>query len=139
MTWHKSFSARKQIGDVLENRFSKEVHCSCGGAFRFIGDEYPGCPDFTCEYCGLLVDIKYSPQAERTGNLSISSRPWNGYPEDLIIVTSINFGWVGQVKRLITPLNNRPLQSTHRERATSFVLIPLKNFVPLNSLGFHID
>lgn len=136
MAWHDSFRTRKKIGDVLEQRFPNEVRCSCGGEFRFIGDTYPGCPDFTCDYCGLLVDVKHSPQAAQTGNLAISSRPWDGYPDDLFIVTDTGKGWIGQAKSHISTLNRRPLQSTHQKRATTFVLIPLSSFIPLPALGF---
>lgn len=136
MKWHANAQTRHKLGTQLEDRFQDEWQCGCGGDFAFIGDNYPGCPDFTCDNCGLLVDIKYSPQAEKTNNLAISARPWNGYPDDLLIVTSYKGNWVGQAKKQITPLNTRPFDATHKTRPTKFFLIPLRNFTRLEFLNF---
>jgi len=136
--WHDDENKRKQHGDELEKLFAKQVRCSCvgKGKFIFIGDRYPGCPDFTCEYCGQLVDVKNSPQAEQTGNISVSAKPWSGYPDQLLLVTKISGKWIGEYKRFIHVQNRRPYKPTHAARATEFYLISWKPFQRLTTLGY---
>jgi len=145
MKWHDSAQYRKSLGDRVENRFAQQVHCHCGGEFRYIGDAHPGFPDFTCDDCGQLVDVKYSPQARNTGNLSISERPWESYPDDLMIVTMLNESgrstaeWIGQFKKSLNTLLQKPLPATHRSRPTNFYLVSLDSFKPLIYFGFQVQ
>src|SRR5688572_19499078 len=106
--WHEDANTRKRVGDALENLFAKEVRCHCGGEFQFIGHRYKGCPDYTCDYCGQLVDVKGSPQAERTGNLAVSAIPWSKYPDELLLATKVKGQWVGEYKRFIAVKNKTP-------------------------------
>src|SRR3990167_8521161 len=99
MKWHDDANIRKRGGDAAENLFTAEVACLCGGQFNFIGELRPGFPDFTCNFCGQLVDVKSSPQAERTGNISVSAIPWDNYPPDVLIVIKIKGVWIGQFKQ----------------------------------------
>jgi len=143
MKWHDDANTRARIGNEVEDKFSDAVICSCGGRFNFIGDSYPGCPDFTCENCGQLVDVKSSPQAERTGNLSVSVVPWSNYPDELLIVMQIAGRWIGEYKRYIQLLDSAPQKATHHSQHpkfgnTSFHLIAWKNFRSLESLGFQL-
>lgn len=139
-TWHESAERREQLGKELERRFTKTVRCACGGDFKYIGDMKPGIPDFTCEDCGQLVDVKYSPQAESTGNLSVSAIPWQHYPEDLLLVTRIRGKWLGEFKRYIEPEPGVPRQPTHhlinrRLGNTQWRLISWRRFRPIAEVG----
>lgn len=141
--WHDSAEKRKAIGDSAEREFEKEVRCVCGGRFAFIGDSYPGCPDFTCEQCGALVDVKSSPQSKQTGNLAVSSIPWRNYPGDLLLVTNVSGKWIGEYKRNII-LVGREQSPTHSPDgsqlgATRFYLISWKTFRTLSDLGFTVE
>lgn len=141
-TWHDSAAVRLAVGQAAEARFARQVRCSCGGRFNFIGAQYPGCPDFTCEYCGQLVDVKFSPQAEATGNLAVSAIPWSKYPDDLLLATVYRGRWVGAFKRDLRPRDPQARAATHgdgaRYRGTRFHLIPLAGFVALVELGFTV-
>jgi hypothetical protein len=137
--WHDNAKTRKEIGDELEQQFEKQVRCHCGGRFSFIGDRYKGCPDFTCESCGQLADVKTSPQAIKTGNIAVSARPWAGYPDEMLLVTNIDGKWIGQYKRFIVVKNSRPFESTHRTQATSFHLIAWSQFRSLRTLGYKFS
>lgn len=144
MTWHSDPSKRKQYGDMLESAFAKEVRCSCSDSFVFIGDAYLGNPDFTCKNCGLLVDVKGSPQAERTGFISVSAKPWKGYPWDLLLVTKIGGIWIGEYKKHIHLENECPHAPTHRStnshlKNTRWHLISWRQFRKLTDMGFTIN
>jgi hypothetical protein len=135
--WHQNASTRKRGGDRAEQRFAKQVRCHCGGQFRFVGKLRPGFPDFTCENCGQLVDVKSSPQAEQTGNLAVSAIPWSHYPDEMLLVTQINGQWIGEYKRYISVQNYKPYRPTHAARATEFYLISWKAFHRLAELGYR--
>ena len=140
MAWHASVENRKAVGDQGERSFAASIICVCGGHFRFIGDAYPGCPDFTCDTCGQLVDVKSSPQSERTGNLAVSVIPWRHYPDDLLLVTKINGRWIGEYKRNIQ-LVVKDRAPTHNSADaqfgnTRFHLIAWKDFKALALLGY---
>lgn len=132
MVWHDSDKKRKAIGDKAEKRFQNEFHCLDGGRFVYIGDQYRGCPDFTCENCGRLVDVKFSPQAEQTGNIAVSATPYDKYPDDLLIVTFVNGRLIGEYKKFIhipTPVAREPAhQKPGTYPNTKFYLIPWMQF-----------
>lgn len=139
MTWHNDPNRRKAMGDSGEDSFAAQCICPCGGHFDFIGDRRIGFPDFTCDNCGQLVDVKTSEQAERTGNLAVSSIPWDHYPEDMLLATCINGKWIAEYKRNIRPKNSRPFDPTHNSQGshlknTSFYLISWKCFRPWSKL-----
>ena len=139
--WHANAETRKAIGDQAESTFAAQMACVCGGRFKFIGDAYAGCPDFTCDRCGQLVDVKTSPQAIRTGNLAVSVVSWRHYPDDLLLVTKINGQWLGEYKLNIrlASQNHAPAHAstgTHFKN-TSFHLIAWKDFRPLTVLGYQ--
>lgn len=136
MTWHYNPKTRKAIGDHAEMLFEKQVRCSCGGQFSFIGDSYPGCPDYTCEYCGQLADVKSSPQSDKTGNIAVSAIPWENYPDDLLLATIVNGQWVAEYKRNIRVSNQRPFDSTHS--GTKFHLVACRQFRSISELGFKV-
>ena len=143
MLWHSDVSRRKQVGDECEVDFVRRVTCSCGGRFSFIGNLRYGFLDFTCGYCGQLVDVKCSPQAERTGNISVSRRPFDEYASDVLIVTRINREWFWEYKSNIHVLNKTPLQSTHKSQIgplkdTDFYLISWRGFRRLTEMGFTV-
>lgn len=140
MVWHDDAKIRKAMGDELETLFKSDVTCACGGRFVFIGDALPGSPDFTCNNCGRLVDVKSSPQAEQTGNIAVSAKPWQNYPDDMLLVTRINEAWIGEFKKFIITRNQRPFEPTHNSRGTHlkntrFYLISWKQFKPICELG----
>jgi len=137
--WHENAVTRKRGGDQAENLFAKEVRCHCGGHFEFIGSLRPGFPDFTCDYCGQLVDVKSSPQAEQTGNLAVSAIPWSHYSYNTLLVTKINGEWIGEYKLYISVKNHSPYQPTHKSRATKFHLISWKPFRPLTEIGYQVS
>ncbi len=139
MQWHDNADTRKKYGDELEDLFVQSTRCSCGGQFEFIGDKKAGWPDFTCDNCGQLVDVKSSPQAEQTGNIAVSATPWKNYPEDLLLVTRIKGDWIGEYKKFIRTLNDQPFSPTHNSRPTRFFLISWKQFRKLEALGFAIN
>lgn len=138
MTWHDDVKTRASFGERAEAQFKRDVRCHCGGAFAFIGDRYPGCPDFTCEKCGQLVDIKYSPQVERTNNIAVSAIPWSRYPDDLLLVTFYRGKWVTAYKRDIITINDDPFAPTHRIKATRFHLIACKQLRPIETFGLSV-
>lgn len=141
--WHEDPNARKRVGDALEKLFPKEVKCYCGkGDFQFIGDSYPGREDYTCDYCGQLVDVKGSPQAERTGNLSVSAVPYSKYAPETLLVTKVKGQWIGEYKRLIFVKDATPRESTHHSnngkfKNTKYILIPWKQFRNIRELGYR--
>ena len=137
--WHDDPIIRQQIGDQAEKQFPLQVRCHCGGTFQFVGDRRAGFPDFTCENCGQLVDVKNSPQAERTGNIAVSVQPWEGYHEHMLLVTKVRGQWIGQYKMFIYFASRGPLEPTHTVRATRFHLIPWKQFMPLKELGYCVE
>lgn len=138
MKWHEDAKTRANIGDQAESRFARDVRCHCGGEFTFIGNAYPGCPDFTCSNCEQLVDIKYSPQAERTGNIAVSAIPWSKYPDDLLLITFYHGKWIAGYKRDIRTSNNDPFAPTHRSRATRFYLIACDQLQPIQDFGLTV-
>ena len=141
--WHEDTDERKRIGEQMQDLFQKSVRCSCGGKFKFIGDLQAGFPDFTCDYCSQLVDVKSSPQAERTGNLSVSAIPWNNYPDDVLLVTRIKGRWLGEFKRNIATINAKANEPTHKSqheslKNTQWFLISWRVFSELETLGYGI-
>jgi len=143
MKWHDNENTRKRLGDEAEKLFEQQVRCRCGGHFKFIGDAWKGCPDFTCENCGQLVDVKSSPQSEETGNIAVSARPWADYPDEMLLVTRIKGRWIGEYKRHIA-INGQPRKSTHNSthsylKNTEWYLIPWKNFPNLSDLGYLFE
>lgn len=142
MVWHDNCDTRKAYGDLAENVFADTCRCSCGGRFDFIGDKQKGFPDYTCDNCGKLVDVKYSPQAEDTGNIAVSSIPWDHYPDDLLLVTFIKGKFIGAYKKDIQTINRTPRNPTHFTKGvfgnTQFYLIPWAKFSDLEELGFSV-
>lgn len=141
--WHDDANRRKHGGDVAESLFAAQVRCHCGGRFSFVGNVKAGFPDFTCENCGQLVDVKSSPQSERTGNLSISAIPWQGYPDEMLLVTRIKGIWLGEYKRHIV-VKEQPRQPTHNSRHaylknTEWYIIPWKNFREISVFGYNVQ
>lgn len=144
MKWHDNAHTRKAIGDKSEGSFTEQVHCHCGGYFNFIGSLRPGYPDFTCSECGQLVDVKSSPQAEQTGNLSVSAIPWNNYPGDMLLCAFVKGQWIGEYKGKISTKNIRPFAPTHNSRDsqlgnTEWYLISWRNFSTLQQLGYKVN
>jgi hypothetical protein len=137
--WHQNAATRKRGGDRSEKLFARQVCCHCGGSFRFVGNVRHGFPDFTCENCDQLVDVKSSPQAERTGNLAVSAIPWSHYPDNMLLVTQVNGVWIGEYKKFISTENQTPYRPTHRARATEFYLISWRNFSRLSDLGYQVS
>lgn len=135
-TWHSDPNNRKSIGDNAERLFQKHVRCLCGGEFDFVGDRGPGFPDFTCDYCGVLADVKSSPQSEKTGNIAVSAIPWENYPDDVLLVTLIKGQWLTEYKRNIQVLNRTPFESTHS--GTKFHLVAWKQFRDISEFGFKV-
>jgi hypothetical protein len=139
MAWHDNDKNRKAFGDMAEKRFANQFRCSCGGQFDFIGDKGPGYPDFTCDNCGRLVEVKFSPQAEQTGNISISAIPWDGYPDDLLVVTFINGRLIGEEKQNIHIQEPVAREPTHHKlgnyKNTRFYLISWMQFRESEELG----
>lgn len=136
MAWHSDPNTRRAIGDNAEKLFAEQVRCHCGGEFDFIGTLRPGFPDFTCMLCGQLVDVKASPQSERTGNISVSERPWEGYPDDMLLVTRIGERWLAEYKRHICVSNKIPFASTHS--GTRFHLIAWSQFKDISEFGYKV-
>jgi hypothetical protein len=138
--WHDRAQKRAQIGGEAEEAFARQTRCHCGGIWNFIGDIYPGCPDFTCIECSQLAEVKTSPISINTGNISVSVEPWQHYPPDLALVTKINRTWKAGYKHQIEPVG-RPLASTHTGAArvdgknlgsTAFILISWNDFQDFN-------
>lgn len=136
MRWHDSANIRKRGGDAAESGFAAQVRCHCGGQFNFIGNLRAGFPDFACDNCEQLVDVKSSPQAERTGNLAVSAIPWSHYPDDMLLAAFIGGRWIGEYKRDIQPSNQKPYEPTHRDRPTRYHLISWRGFRSLSELGY---
>jgi len=141
-TWHADENKRKAIGDEYEDLFPQQVNCHCGGAFVFVGNVKRGFPDFTCDNCGQLADVKSSPQSERTGNIAVSQIPWDNYPDDMLLVTNIGGQWLGAYKRHID-LGSVSRAPTHaqagRFASTRFYLIGWRQFRSLNLLGYKVS
>ena len=142
MAWHEDAGTRQKIGNEYEQAFAEQVICRCGGQFNFIGNSYPGCPDFQCGDCGQLVDVKGSPQFEQTGNISVSAIPWGNYPSDLLLVTCIRSRWIGEYKKYIFKISDVFLTTHHSKHSylgnTNYRLISWKEFRDLDSIGYGI-
>lgn len=137
--WHSDERIRKKIGDGAEDLFEAQVRCYCGGKFQFIGDQRIGFPDFTCEYCGQLVDVKSSPQAEKTGNIAVSEIPFSKYSDNTLVVVNIKGEWLGEYKGYIKVKNKNPYSPTRHSpgkfKNTRYHLITWKNFRRLDAIG----
>jgi len=143
MAWHSNANTRKRGGDQAEKLFAKHVLCHCGSRFKFIGNRRKGFPDFTCENCGQLVDVKSSPQAEQTGNIAISAIPWSHYHDETLIAVFIHGEWIGQYKQFIYVPDPEPRKPTHDGRHsylknTDWHLISWKSFPKLSDLGYIV-
>ena len=141
--WHEDARNRKKIGEDSEAVFSMTITCKCGGRFKYIG-KYMGGPDFKCESCGQLVDVKSSPQAEQTGNISVSSVPFSHYTNSTLIAVMIKSTWLGEYKENIHPRNSTPNAPTHSSsdsslKDTSWYLVSWRSFKTLESLGYSVS
>jgi len=112
--WHNDFEARKAIGDKAEAEFQRTFLCQCGGRFVRNDVAYRSAPDFRCERCGQLVDVK-SPPGKWNGVLNISERPYQNYAPDLIIAVHIGKQWKG-IRRINTTAEG-PFASAHGNSA----------------------
>ncbi len=136
MPWHDGIDAREREGLGAEEEFINGFRCHCGGRFQEL---HTFKVDATCDNCGQLVNVKTSPDTEKWGNITISSRPLDGYPDDLLIVVRRALDkdeagrWVGCFACDVQ--KDGPHKSTHKERATPFYKISLSTFVPLEALG----
>jgi hypothetical protein len=143
MKWHDDANTRKEIGAGYERQFENEIRCHCGGSFSFIGSQQAGFPDFTCDNCGQLVDVKSSPQAERTGNIAVSAIPWSHYPDDMLLVAYVKGRWIGEYKQNITVKNKNPFAPTHRSnnsnlKNTDFHLVSWRQFRDIRDMKYSI-
>lgn len=131
---HKDEKKRKQNGLPIEKQFAAEFDCACGGSLCR-PDHYWEC-DWECDTCGMKFEVKQV--SERTGNIAISEKAWNGYDDDILIVTQTDGVWYGEDKQTITETCNcihdaRP--STHASTGgyngqaydSSYYLIPLRS------------
>lgn len=140
--WHENADERKKFGDKSEALFVDMVACRCGGKFARY-DNLMGQPDFKCESCGQLVDVKGSPIAGGTGNITVSARPWNNYTDRTLIAAMIDCRWLGEYKKNIHTTNSLPNAPTHSSthtalKNTSWYYVSISNFKALESLGYHI-
>jgi hypothetical protein len=139
MAWHDDEKTRKALGDKAEKAFSEKFRCYDGGQFVFIGNQYPGCPDFTCDTCGRLVEVKISPQMEQTGNIAVSAIPWDEYPDNLLLVTFVDERLLGEYKEFISLQERTARKPTHngtgKFKNTKFYLISWKQFRESGELG----
>jgi len=127
---HKSAAERERHGDAAEREFLQDWRCRCGGAFER-NDRLPGDPDFCCQLCGLRVDVKatFPPRP------SISQRPFDGYPDHLVVARQVGPGrWVGAEKRTLAGCKSGPFPASHSERPTWFYRFPATAFKPLEAL-----
>lgn len=131
--WHEDPEIREELGDSAEDEFIETFKCHCGkGQFQFIGTEV--LPDFTCDYCGQLVDVKTSPKTEKWGNVTISQIPFDNYPDDLIIAVRRSNGvWCMAYKQGL--IVDGPHPPTHSSRPTWFYKVALDQFVSPEELG----
>lgn len=129
MKWHEDINKRIAIGDEAEDEFPEVYACHCGkGTFQFIGTAT--LPDFTCDHCGQLVDVKNSPRALETKRLPISQIPFNHYANDLIIALRLAPGiWSGCYRS--DAIFEGPYPPRHKERGTHWYMISLENWQPL--------
>lgn len=136
--WHNDAQTRKQIGLPLEDKFAKEFSCECGGTF--VKSKRYWMPDLTCDTCGRQIDIKFSPQTERTGNIAISANAWHKYTNDTMIVTYVTGSWFGMDKEDIEEncdCIHDAIDSTHPNSGgynggrydSSFYLIPVNSLL----------
>lgn len=138
--WHAGIDgarARQSKGDEAEEEFRRTFLCSCGGEFVYLHTYEI---DLKCDNCGLLVNVKTSPATELYGNITISQRPFDAYPPDLVIAArrenhSDEAGrWVVCVRK--DAEFKGPFAPTHRFRPTKFYKVSLSRFVPPEALGF---
>jgi hypothetical protein len=143
MPWHDDADDRRAHVDEAECAFAAKVRCACGGRFAIIGDQQPSFPDFTCDGCGQLVDVRISPRAEQTGRLAVPARAWQHYPEDVLLITRVKGQWIGEFKRFIRAEKARPFEPTinshgTRQKNERFDLIPWRLFRPAQELGLVV-
>ena len=141
--WHKNASHRRVVGSHAEAEFDYTWLCHCGGEFAKNDVEIIWYPDRICKKCGQLVDVKSPPQAAKYGKMLISQEPFDNYGDDLILVWRKNIDangsvipirWLGIYRS--DAKASGPHKSTHEENATPFYKVDVRNFVPLEELGF---
>ena len=97
--WHENQSKRESIGFMAEAIFQNSWACSCGGSFvsMYVGKK-PGTPDFQCDQCGALVEVKSNTKKRKCDNVSISSIPFDNYPLETILAYHDHDGeWIGVI------------------------------------------
>jgi len=136
--WHNSAENRHRFGADAEHEFEKwyrccrTAHCADNMLMR-TGHIKAGHPDFSCDYCGQLIDVK---NAKKQNNIvNISQRPFESYGEDTILAVLTRDGWKGQYRRNALAINNEVHRPAHYENATSYYRIGLGNFVELERLS----
>lgn len=142
--WHIDPAKRLRKGDDAEKEWMDEWCCFCGGRFQLL---HTYNADFTCDNCGLLLDVKTSPATERWNNITISERPLDSMPDDqFIVVRRANDveeagRWVacrvGEIEK------EGPFESTHKKqkqsslKPTRFYKVSLRTFAPAEIYGFQ--
>jgi len=126
--WHDDYGKRKSVGDSAEIEFRKAWLCHCGGRFRKYAPS-PGLPDFVCEGCGQMVDVKSgSPKYP-----SISQVPFDGYGSNVVLARRFSAGdWRGARKRDLDHHKRGPIPPSHKDRGTFFYRFPPELFKPLS-------
>lgn len=140
--WDENAEARKKIGDESEIVFTNMVACKCGGKFTRYANT-PGQPDFRCESCGQLVDVKSSPVTNQTGNITVSARPWHNYTDSTLVAAMVDYKWLGNYKKNISVTNPAPYVPAHSStntvlKNTPWYKITCSQLKTLESLGYHI-
>jgi len=126
---HYDAGARKKLGQQAEREFAQAWLCRCGAAFDNVSMGYWD-HDFQCPECGLWVDVK--ADAVRGGSIAISQRPFDAYPDELVIAWRGPFGkWLGARMRDARKAVSGPFPPAHKERGTPFYKIRVSIFQDL--------
>lgn len=69
-----------------------------------------------------------------TGNIAVSQRPFDGYPDDMLLATKFRGKWVAEYRRNVRT-SGGVHNATHQERATRFYLIACGQLRPIEQFG----
>lgn len=136
LPWHENVDKREQVGRSAEDEFGFFWRCHCGGEF-IRHDKKPGVPDYSCDECDQIVEIKSAPDAEKYGAITISQIPFNRYSPGVLIAWRPEPGrWMGAYRRDLEAMGPAR-KPTHGKRATWFYRVSIAPFEELEKLGFH--
>jgi hypothetical protein len=136
--WHEDIIKRIEKGKVAQTEFELYWLCGCGGVFggKFIRISNNHDPDYKCELCGRLVEVKASKLRDDL-TIAISKIPFDKMNAETTIVWRYDIDKWSGILRKNARIFGGPFPPTHSgPHSTDWYTIDTMNFVSLGSLGF---